>query len=135
MKYFCFLLISSVLCLSACKKNNEEVVVNDGLIGKWQLVRRAEGIGNMSFSYYYPDAKKLQIIEFKKDSSFTANINSIYLKGYNLYSIINSRDMIFSPNAPANPSDKWGYKTSNGTMLTLYMFCGEGCFFEYKAIR
>jgi hypothetical protein len=137
MKYFCFLLGSFILCLSSCKKNNEEVVMNDGLSGKWQLTRWAEGIGNGSFAYYYPDAKKPQVIEFKKDSSFTANINSAYLKDYNAYGILNSRDLKFLPDLSSTPPNNWGYKTSDGTGLTLYMHmvCIEGCFFEYKAIR
>jgi hypothetical protein len=135
MKYFCFLLISSVLCLSACKKN-EEVVVNDGLIGRWQLVRTGNGTGG-GVAYQNPDPGKPEIIEFKKDNSFTANINSAYLKGYNTYGIINSRDIKFLPDLSSLPPNTWSYKTSDGTGLTLYMHmvCIEGCFLEYKAIR
>ena len=133
MKYFCLLLISSVVCLSACKKS-DEVVVNDGLIGKWQLVRYglfAGGGGPVRNA----DPAKPEIIEFKKDSSFIANANSTYLKNYSAYQIINSRDLKFLPDLSSNPPNTWGYKTSNGTVLTLQMSCSEGCFFEYKAIK
>ena len=135
MKYFCFLLVLSVLCLSACKKN-EEVVVNDGVTGKWQLVRTGNGTGG-GVAYQNPDPTKPQIIEFKADSSFTANINSTYLKDYNAYSIIDSRHLKFLPDLSSMPPNTWSYKTSDGISLTLYMHlvCAEGCFLEYKAIR
>ena len=137
MKYVCFFLISFILCISACKKANEEVVVNDGLIGKWQLIKWAVGIGNGTFSYYYPDPKKPQMIEFMKDSSFTANINSTHLKNYSGYGILNSRDIKFLPDLSSTPPNTWSYKTSDGTNLKLYMHivCIEGCFYEYQAIK
>lgn len=134
MKYFYLLLISLGFCFSACKKNNEEVIVNDGLIGRWQLVRSGIGIGGGG-TMNNADPSKPEIIEFKKDSNFTANVNSYFLKSYNTYGIINSRDLKFFPDLPSGPPNRWGYKTSDGTGLTLYMSCIEGCIFEYKAIR
>lgn len=106
------------------------------MTGKWQLVRTGNGTGG-GVAYQNPDPTKPQIIEFKKDSSLIANINSTYLKNYNAYGILNSRDLEFLPDLSSMPPNIWGYKTSDGTSLTLYlkMICIEGCFFEYKAIR
>jgi hypothetical protein len=131
MKYFYFLLISSVLFLSACKKN-EEVVVNDGLIGKWQLVRSGIGIGGGG-SFQDADPAKPEIIEFKKDSSFTANANSYYLKSYNAYSLINTDEIKFLP--ALFLYDNFSYNTNNGTYLKIYMPCIEACILEYKPVK
>jgi len=131
MKYFYFLLVSSVLCLSACKKN-EEVVVNDGLIGKWQLVRSGIGIGGGG-SFRDADPAKPEIIEFKKDSTFIANANTVYLKSYNTYSLINGDEIKFLPALILH--ENFSYEVSNGTYLKIYMPCIEGCILEYKSIK
>ncbi len=130
------LLIGSAFYFTGCKKIKEEVVLNDGLTGKWQLVRSAIGTGG-GFAYNYPDPSKPEIIEFKGDSSFSANANAIYFSSYNTYSLVNTRDIKFSPPLFSNPPDTWGYQTIDGTTLRLYMYIGciEGCFDEYKAIK
>lgn len=132
VKYFCLVLILSVLSLAACKKNTEEVVVNDGLIGRWQLVRSGIGIGGGG-TFQDADPAKPEIIEFKKDSTFTANANSYYLKSYNAYSLMNTDEIKFLPAVILYQN--FSYKISNGTYLKIYMPCIEACILEYKSVK
>jgi hypothetical protein len=132
MKYFSFVLISSVLFLSACKKSNDEVVVNDGLIGKWQLIKSGIGIGGGG-TFQDADPAKPEIIEFKRDSTFTANVNSYYLKTYNAYSLITSDEIKFLPALILYQN--FSYKVINGTYLKIYMPCIEACILEYKSVK
>ena len=81
----------------------------------------------------YIDPAKPEIIEFKTDSTFTANSNCLYLKPYNLYKLVNSERINFYPATPF--LSEWGFSLINNK-LKLYMpGCIEGCIFEYKPVR
>ena len=131
MKYTLFVL-TMLLCLSACKKNTEEIVVNDGLIGRWQLVKSGIGIGGGG-SYQDADPAKPEIKKKKKDSSFNANVNAVYLKDYNAYSLINADEIKFLPALILYQN--FTYKVFNGTYLKIYMPCIESCILEYKSVK
>ncbi len=131
MKYFLFILLI-LFSVSSCKKNKEEIVINNGLVGKWKLVKSGIGIGGGG-GYIDADPAKPEIIEFKLDSTFTANQHSIYLNTFTGYKLINSSEIFFLPNNIANRN--WAYSINNGAILKLYMPCIEACILEYKAIK
>ena len=129
MRYFIsMLLVSSMLFLS-CKKSNEEIVVNDGFTGKWQLISYGIGIGG---TMQNPDPEKPEIIEFKSDSSFNANQHSQILKTFNAYRSTGLDKIKFSPDSPPN---NWAFILVNNNLELYNLDCREGCIFEYKPVR
>ncbi len=132
MQYFTSILLTFSLLFFSCKKSNEEVVVNDGFTGKWQLVTYGIGIGGGG-TMQNPDPAKPEIIEFKADSTFTANANCEYLKIYKSYKLVISDRINFSPATPF--FSEWGFRFADNKLQLYKPGCREACIFEYKPVK
>lgn len=132
-------LFMAVFVLACQKKDiasaeNPEPVTQKDIIGKWELTKSGIGIGGGGV-YVPADPNKPELIEFKTDGSFFANVNSKYLKDYTSFIKVSTNKLSF---VPLNTnSDQWTYELAdNGKTLRLFMtWCIELCVLEYKAVK
>ncbi len=126
---FCFLFLSGLV---SCKK--DEIVVNNGLVGKWQLTELYSSPGDGSGSW--SKAPYSESIDFRPDGQFVALGGKSSFKFYTL-KLQDSTIVLY--NNDSTQAEKYTVRlrtnNSQSSQLELSYFCIEGCAERYKAIK
>lgn len=124
---FCVL---SILLITGCSKE-EEVIENNGLLGKWKLKEEWWSPGDNKIVWSPVEKNKQSVIEFRFDSTFIFSSNfqkaDLQLNRYQL-----TGDELNMSSTINSNTDKWYVYFVDNKLLELTIFrCIEGCLYRF----
>lgn len=128
MKKIAILIIIVIAFIISCSKN---VVKNDQLYGKWQLVEYYADPGDGSGTWHTPEQPS--VVEFTKTGKFIQYTNNTTV--ISNFIVLSDSTLRLNTN---NSSQSYAYRyelKDNNVTLFLYPPCIEGCGYKYRAIN
>src|SRR5690242_618800 len=127
MKKASKLIVAAIVSVVSCSK---DVIKNDQLYGKWQLVEYYADPGDGSGTWHAPEQPSA--VEFTKTGKFI-QYNNINVTWH--FTVLSDSALQLNTN---NSSQSYTYRyklKDDNTILFLYRPCTEGCGYKYRAIN
>jgi|GEM_PF-2238865 len=132
------LLLSLLVLIFSCQKDDNSPIANVGLVGKWKLTESLIDPGGGA-TWRKMDEYSSSIIEFKANGDFFEVKGVIYssINPYNRYKILdNSRIQLSIKDSVSNPLKTiWYYSALAPNMVILSYGCFEACSGKYVPVK